>query len=159
MFLTTRLIKSVGVPACSPAPHLELGEGLPLEELLHPELEVEAKTVEDRPDVNDLTGSQPQGGDGERGNGGDELLDDVVVVLSNVVIHVPNGQRKWSVLPVVKEDSFSLVCPPQAPHRQASLKCPSEKGGTFWMKHSSKKNDFTAVQLLMAHIPHKTIAP
>lgn len=82
-----------------------------LEELLHPELKVEAKAVEDRPDVNDFTGPQPQGGDGKGGNGGHELLHDVVMVLSNVVIHVPNSQGKWSVLPVVKESPLGSLLP------------------------------------------------
>lgn len=79
-------------PAHRASAHLQFGEGLPLEEFLHPELKVEAKAIEDRPDENNLTGSQPQSGDSKRGNGGHELLYDVVVVLSNVVVHIPNGQ-------------------------------------------------------------------
>lgn len=87
----TRLT-DVPPPAYSTSAHLQFGEGLPLEEFLHPELKVEAKAVEDRPDVNNLTGSQPQSGDSKGGNGGHELLHDVVVVLSDVVVHIPNGQ-------------------------------------------------------------------
>lgn len=96
---------------CSPVPHLQFGKGLLLEELLHPELKIEAKAVEDRPDVNNLAGPQPQGGDGKGGDGGHELLHDVVMVLSNVIVHVPNGQGKWSVLPIVKETPPESLTP------------------------------------------------
>lgn len=98
-------------PLCSPAPHLQFGKGPQLEELLHPELEVEAEAVEQGPDVNDLAGPQPQRGDGKGGSAGHQLPQDVVMALPNVVIHVPKSQGRWLVFPLVQETPLEFLFP------------------------------------------------
>lgn len=98
-------------PLCSPAPHLQFGKGPQLEELLHPELEVEAEAVDQGPDVNDLTGPQPQCGDGKGGNAGHQFLQDVVVVLPNVVIHIPKKPRKVVGAPSSPGDTSGVSSP------------------------------------------------
>lgn len=59
------------------------------EELGHPQLKVEAEAVEKGPDVNQLTRAQPQGGDSEGAEGRQELLEDFIMIPTNIVINIP----------------------------------------------------------------------
>ena len=59
------------------------------EELGHPQLKVEAKAVETGPDVNQLTRAQPQGGDGEGAAGRQELLEDLIMIATDIVVNIP----------------------------------------------------------------------
>lgn len=95
--------------------YLLLSKRIQLEELLHPELKVEAKAVADGPDIDNLTGPQPEGGDEEGGDGGHQLLQDVVMVLSNVIIDIPGSPKNitlGSVPTPPKRDSQGIfgVC-------------------------------------------------
>ncbi len=59
------------------------------EELGHPQLKVEPKAVEKGPDINQLTWAQPQGGDKECADGCQELLEDFIMITTDVVINIP----------------------------------------------------------------------
>lgn len=59
------------------------------EELGHPQLKVEAKAVEERPDVNQLAGAEPQRRDGKGAHSGQQLLEDSVVIPTDVVVDIP----------------------------------------------------------------------
>lgn len=73
---------------CGWPPYLYGGKGPKREELGHPQLKVEAEAVEERPDIDDLAGSQPQGGDSKCADCGQELSEDAVVVPAQVVVDV-----------------------------------------------------------------------
>lgn len=69
------------------------------EELGHPQLKVEAKAVEKGPDVNQLTWAQPQGGDSEGAEGCQELLEDFIVISTNIVVNIPaEWQLRFSLM-------------------------------------------------------------
>lgn len=70
-------------------PHLYGGEWWNGEELGHPQLKVEAEAVKEGPDVHQLTRAQPQGGDGEGTDGSQQLLEDFIMIPTNVVINIP----------------------------------------------------------------------
>ncbi len=58
-------------------------------ELGHPQLKVEAKAVEKGPDINQLTWAQPQGGDSKGAEGCQELLEEFIMIPTNIVINIP----------------------------------------------------------------------
>lgn len=59
------------------------------EELSHPQLKVEAEAVEEGPDVDQLTWAQPQSGDSEGTDGGQELPEDLIVISPDIVVNIP----------------------------------------------------------------------
>lgn len=59
-----------------------LANGGSSKKLLHPEFKVQTKAVAYGPDVDNVTGAQPQRGHQERGHGGQQLLLDVVMALT-----------------------------------------------------------------------------
>lgn len=59
------------------------------EELGDPQLKVEAKAVEEGPKINQFTGTQPQGGDGESADGRQKLFEDFVMISTNIIINIP----------------------------------------------------------------------
>lgn len=77
-----------------PLAHLDLCQEPTLCQLLHPELKVEAETVKNRPQVDDVTRPEPQSGDNERGHGGSQLWDHGRVIPANVVIHISAGKTE-----------------------------------------------------------------
>lgn len=79
------------------ASYLHPSKLIQLEELLHPELKIEAKAVADGPDVDNLAGTQPEGSDQKGGDGGHQLLQDVIVVLSNVIVDIPGSPKNTTL--------------------------------------------------------------
>lgn len=75
-----------------PPAHLDLCQWPMLCQLLCPELKVEAEAVKDRPQVDDVTRSEPQGGDDEGGHRGGQLRDHGGMIPADVVIHVSAGK-------------------------------------------------------------------
>lgn len=59
------------------------------EEFACPQLKVETKTVQESPDQNHLTGSQPEDGDAEGAQCSHKLLHHVLVLSTQVIIHIP----------------------------------------------------------------------
>lgn len=91
------------------AAHLDGGKRRQGEEFGHPQLKVEAEAVQDGPDVDHLAGAQPQGGDGEGAQRGEQLSEDLIVIAADVVVDVPaevpketrqNGRRRRLTLDV-----------------------------------------------------------
>lgn len=69
------------------------------EELGHPQLKVEAKAVEEGPDINQLTWAQPQGGYSEGAESRQELLEDFVMIATNIIINIPaEWQLIWNMM-------------------------------------------------------------
>lgn len=100
------------------------------EELGHPQLKVEAKAVEDGPDVDQLAGAEPQRRDGKGAHGGQELLEDPVVISTDVVVDIPaSGPHTLSMtrleLPTLAKTSDFLHSLAQ-PVIDASVKVPAK---------------------------------
>lgn len=59
------------------------------EEFGCPQLKVETKTVQESPDQDHLTGSQPEDGDAEGAQCSHKLLHHVLMHSTQVIIHIP----------------------------------------------------------------------
>lgn len=59
------------------------------EELGGPQLKVEAETVEESPGQHRLAGSQPHDGDPVGAQGGNQLLQHVIMFPTQVIVHIP----------------------------------------------------------------------
>lgn len=64
-------------------------EGLHGEDLGHPQLKVEAEAVEESPDENDPTRAEPQRRDTVRTQCGDQLVQHVIMLTTEVIVHIP----------------------------------------------------------------------
>lgn len=80
---------SINFPPLPPCSYLNGKERLRGKELGDPQLEVEAKTVEESPEEDDPVWPKPQRRDGVRAKRGDQLIQHVIMFTPEVIIHVP----------------------------------------------------------------------